>query len=103
MATIYGQAKLGFNFQPILVMRIFESMAGGCLTLTNTNIPENISALFENKKHLVMYDSIQHSYDLIDYYLKHDEERKSIAQAGQQLVLEKHTYLNRLNTILEYV
>ena len=32
----------------------------------------------------------------VDYYLRHDDERRDIVTAGRQLVLERHTYLRRM-------
>lgn len=39
---------------------------------------------------------------LIRYYLKHEDERAAIAQAGREHVRRHHTYLNRVDTLLEW-
>lgn len=38
---------------------------------------------------------------LIDYYLDHDDERRKIAKAGQEYVLAEHTYVNRMQQMLD--
>jgi len=40
---------------------------------------------------------------LIDYYLKHIEERETIAAAGRQHVSKHHTYERRVEQIIEYL
>lgn len=40
---------------------------------------------------------------IIDYYIEHDEEREKIRLAGMEAVKEKHTYLNRLKTIISTI
>lgn len=40
---------------------------------------------------------------LIAYYLEHDDERQAIARAGQAHVRAHHTYLNRMERVLDVV
>jgi hypothetical protein len=51
---------------------------------------------FENKKHLVWFKTVEEGLDLITYYLKHDDEREAIANAGYKIACEKYTFKNRL-------
>jgi hypothetical protein len=53
---------------------------------------------FENHKHLVWFKSIKECLYLLDYYLKHDDEREKIAQQGRELLLNKHTWGHRMKT-----
>jgi hypothetical protein len=61
-------------------------------------IPEN----FTNEKH-VLYcnDDLSDLTDKIDYYLKQEDERKALAQAGHQHLMQHHTYLNRAQTFID--
>jgi spore maturation protein CgeB len=57
---------------------------------------------FTDREHLVFYEykNFKQLKELIDYYLKHDDERESIRLAGHELVKNNYTYKNRWNYIL---
>jgi spore maturation protein CgeB len=59
--------------------------------------------MFEPGKEVVSYRTPEECTELIQYYLEHDEERKSIASAGQKRVLQEHTYYHRMQEFLEVV
>ncbi len=59
--------------------------------------------LFKNGEHLVVFNNMQELKELIDYYLKHPSEAKIIAEKGRKEVLEKHTFIHRVNEILSKV
>lgn len=75
------------------------SSGGFCLTLWF----EGIEDLFENKKHLVWFKTVEEAEQLTKYYLKHKEERNRIAREGNKLYKEKHTAKHRLEMILSIV
>ena len=56
--------------------------------------------LFENEKHLVWFQSIPEALELVDYYLKHEDERQTICQAGRQEILAKHTWDARIGEMI---
>jgi spore maturation protein CgeB len=58
-----------------------------------------IEEYFENHKHLVWFKEQDECFDLIDYYLKHDEEREQIGKNGAQEVLLRHTYFERVKEL----
>lgn len=100
-ARKFAESKIVFNISMLddINMRTFEVMATGSFLLTNW-IP-TIEELFEDGKHLVLYRSEEEMIDKVKYYLKHDEERERIAQAGYQEVISRHTIQHRVNRILE--
>lgn len=74
-------------------VRTFEIMGTGGFYLTcYTSSHEN---LFKNHEHLVWSASPEQTVELIDYYLKHDDERTAIASKGQAEIFGKHTYYHR--------
>ena len=75
-------------------MRLFE--ATGCGALLITDYKDNLSQLFKIGEEVVAYRSAEECVALIKYFLKHPEEAKEIAQAGQKRTLEDHTYDKRM-------
>lgn len=103
-AIRYGNSKICFNISMAddLIMRVFEVMGTGSFLLTNW-IP-TIEEVFEDGKHLVLYKTLDEAIDKAKYYLKHDDEREKIAQAGYAEVMKNHTFQNRIDVMLnEYM
>lgn len=85
-------------------MRIWEALLTGNLVFSDRIFTNHLwDHPLIDKKHLVFYDNLQHLQELLEYYLNHDEERISIGQAGKDFVLSHHTYVNRLDTILDKI
>ncbi|MBI4341312.1 MAG: glycosyltransferase family 1 protein [Candidatus Omnitrophica bacterium] len=106
MGTIYGAARVGFNYSIAgdLNMRVFEVMAAGSLLVTDALPSGDLSRLgFEDRRHLVLYRTPSEAFKMIDHYLAHPTERQAIASAGQRLALAEHTYAHRLKTLLSTV
>ena len=40
---------------------------------------------------------------MIEYYLQHDEERETIAHAGQRRTLPDHTYSDRMQELVDII
>lgn len=80
-------------------MRLYEALACKRLLLT-----EDIPAVrdhFEDGKHLVLFKTIDEAVDKAKYYLANEDERNTIAEAGYQEFLSKHTYMHRAKEILK--
>jgi len=103
MGNIYSHSKIGFNYSinSDINMRIFEIMSCGIMLITNYIKKDGLTELFEDRKHLVIYKSQNELFSLIEYYLKHEDERNRIAQAGYELVVSRHTYRDRVRRIFE--
>lgn len=101
MAKVYSQSKIvvnmpncgGFN------MRVFEAMACGAMLLTE-DTGNGQKELFKAGVHLDTYRSKQELFEKIDYYLAHEEERETIAAAGQHEVRTMHRYVDRAQTMM---
>lgn len=102
-AKKFSQSKIVFNIsiKDDINMRVFESLATGSMLLTNY-IP-TLGELFEDKKHLVMYKTLDEMVELAKYYLEHEQEREKIALEGQKECLEKHTYKHRIEKIMSFI
>jgi spore maturation protein CgeB len=101
-AKIYSASKLIFNrsINGDLNMRVFEAMSCGGLLITD--VANGILDIFENKKHMVLYNDSDLE-EIIGYYLVNEDERVKIAKAGMDEVQQKHTYDVRLKEMLKHV
>lgn len=105
MPEIYSSSMIGFNSSILndINMRVFEVMACGCLLITNKIKGNGFDALFKDKKNLVVYENNKEMLELIDYYLKNEEERQRIADEGHRLVINEHTYYHRIQSMFGYI
>ncbi len=105
MAAIYKQSKIVINlsrddYLQDANLRCFEVMASGALLITPQ--PTELSELgFVAGTHYVTFQTETEMYELVQYYLNNQDERETIAQAARNLVMAKHTYDARVQTILE--
>ena len=95
MPKIIKCSKINLNFtnKPIktgLPLRVFDIM--GMEGFLISNYQSEIPNYFVPGKDIVMYESIPHLLELIDYYLKHEDERRCIAHSGYLKVRQEHTY-----------
>ncbi|MBO6114226.1 MAG: glycosyltransferase family 1 protein [Lachnospiraceae bacterium] len=104
MPQIIKCSKINLNMtnKPIktgLPLRIYDLMGAGGFVISNyqAEIPE----YFEVDKEIVLYESVPDLLEKIDYYLKHDDERKQIAKNGYERIKKEHTYDIRIKAMLE--
>jgi len=81
--------------------RLYEATGMGSLLITDWK--ENLHEMFEPGKELVAYRRAEECTELIQYYLKHEDERIAIAHAGQQRTLREHAYYQRMQELVEIV
>ena len=79
-------------------LRAFDVMGYGGFLLTSYQ--SEIAATFEDGVHLAMYGSYEEALDKAEYYIKHEEIRRTIAQNAQKLVLSDFTLESRFEDIL---
>jgi hypothetical protein len=82
-------------------MRLYEATGVG--TLLITDYKDNLPTLFEPDSEVIAYNSTQECVELVTYYLAHEKERQAIARAGQQRTLREHTYLQRMQELVDIV
>ncbi len=99
MAEHYSQSKIVFNnaINNDLNMRVFEALCSGSLLVTDC--ARGLEEMFENRKHLIVYED-ENIEKLIAHYLNNDKEREHIAEQGRQEVLENHTYAHRADNLM---
>ena len=103
MGAIYRSSQLVFNYaiRNDINMRVFEALGAGRCLLTNAIHDNGFEELFRDREHLVVYHSPQELWELLDYYLTHDDEREAIAARGCALAHAQHTYRHRVETMLQ--
>lgn len=88
----HRQSKEGVN------PRNFEILGAGGFQLTDYK--KILEELFDIGREIECYKNENDLISKIEYYLENEDERKKIAQRGNEKVMKKHTYKNRAETIL---
>ena len=67
--------------------------------------PEGLEKAFTPYEHFIPYQVADFSTleEIIEYYLKHDDERNKIREAGREWVKKNHTYINRAEQIINHL
>lgn len=82
-------------------LRLYETTGVGTMLLTDYK--DNLSELFEPGKEVACYRDANECIEKIKYYLQHDNERQTIARAGQERTLREHTYYHRMEELVDIV
>ena len=103
-AECYRSAKIGisishFDLERYTSDRTFRIM--GCGTFCLIKWYPGIEKDFTDGVHLRVWKTFDELKELIDYYIEHEEERKTIARNGYNLVIETATWEHRMKTINE--
>ena len=80
-------------------MRLYESTGVGTMLLTDHK--DNLHTLFAPDTEVAVYRSVEECIEKIQYYLTHEEERATVAAAGQARTLKEHTYAHRMQELVE--
>lgn len=72
--------------------KILEAMAMQLPVITNEIGVEGIEV--ENKKHIIIEDDFKKTAELVDYYLKNEQEALKLAKNAQNLVFKKYNWKN---------
>jgi len=104
LAKVYNYSKININItvdQGIgsLNMRVFDCMASGGFLISDYK--SDFEELFDIEKETVTFKTLDELPGLVDYYLNNEEKRKEIARNARKKVLAEHSYMNRINFILE--
>lgn len=106
MPKVFRMSKINLNFtipniKSGIPLRIWDVL--GCGGFLLTNYQAEIPYYFKEGEDLVCFDSLEDLCEKVGYYLEHEEERKRIAWNGYRKVREKHSYIERIRTILDTV
>ena len=79
-------------------MTLYEATGVGTLLIADEK--KNLAEIFKIGEEIITYKDAEDLAKKIKYYLKHEEERKKIALAGQQRTLEQHSYKVRMEELI---
>lgn len=106
MPGIFARSKINLNMtmrsiQTGLPGRVWDVLGCGGFLLTDyrAEIPE----YFQIGKHLEAYETLEEAGEKIEFYLSHEDERRSIAQAGYELVKSRDTILHRVMDMIKSI
>lgn len=102
MAKTYSASHIVFNRSILddVNMRVFEALACGSMLITNDLSENGQAEMFSDGIHLATYSSPEELADKVDFYLRQPTLRRKIARAGMAEVHAKHSYLERMKTLL---
>ena len=106
MPKVFRMSKINLNFtipniKSGIPLRIWDVL--GCGGFLLTNYQAEIPYYFKEGEDLVCFDGLEDLCEKVGSYLEHKEERKRIAWNGYRKVREKHSYIERIRTILDTV
>ena len=96
---------LAFDSMPDIRKSMSARMytAVGCGAFYMCQYVEGIEEVLEPDSEIVTFRSEEEMIEKIIYYLRHDDVRVKIAEAGQRKVLEKHTYEVRMRQLIKLI
>jgi glycosyltransferase involved in cell wall biosynthesis len=100
-------ARMGVNVNAVNSVRLYHSdrlthyLACGTFVLAK-RVPDT-DLLFKDGVHIKYFDTAEELFDLADWYLKHETERKKVADAGMRHTHEQFNCVKMAGYILELV
>lgn len=79
-------------------MRLYEATGMGAFLVTDRK--DDLGELFEDGREIVSYETADDLVEKIRYYVANDDERRTIAEAGQRRTLSEHTYAERMRDLV---
>lgn len=104
MPSAFRGAKINLNISLRAIrtgipLRVLDVMSCGGFLITNYQ--EELLDYFEPGVDLVIYEDIKDLVLKVSYYLKHEEERKRIAQSGYKKVKKYFGFESRIKDLLQ--
>ena len=102
---VFKHAKINLNItlrsiKSGIPLRAFDVVGAGGFLLTNYQT--DFMDCYVPGEDFVYYESKEDLLSKIDYYLKHEDERISIARNGFERTAANHTYKHRIEEMLSY-
>jgi spore maturation protein CgeB len=109
MIRVFDQSKICLNISnpwhhgtmPQIKGRHFEIPQIGRLQICTP--ADDLQSYFDYDSEIVVVNSLDELIDRLQYYVDHDEERETIAQAGRDRMLREHQWHHRFQHIFQEV
>ena len=106
MPKVFRESKINLNFtipniKSGIPLRIWDVLGAGGFLMTNYQA--EIPLYFKEGEDLICFDGVEDLAEKAGYYLEHEKERREIAHNGYEKVKQHHSYVNRIETILETI
>ncbi len=104
MPKVFRASRINLNItlrsiKTGIPLRALDIMACGGFLLSNYQ--QELAEYFEEDKELVMFKSLEECTEKISYYLAHEDERRKIAEAGQEAVRERFNIRTKLEELFD--
>ena len=104
MPLVFNRSRINLNISLRSIhsgipLRVIDIMSCGGFVLSNYQT--ELTEFFEEDKEVVLFRSEDEALDKIKYYVNHETERASIAQAGYEAVKGRFGYKQRIAKLLE--
>lgn len=104
MPHVFKNSKINLNItlrsiRSGMPLRAWDILGSGGFLLSNYQ--EDFFDFFVPGEDFDFFDGTEDLLSKIEYYLSHEKERKDISENGFRKVVENHTYLHRVKTMLE--
>lgn len=94
------ETNYGIKCQQIKGRDFEVPMTGGFLLCEHF---KELGEYYKLGKEIETFKSVEECKSKIDYYLKHEDKRDKIAEAGRRRALKDHTYKKRFKTLLSKI
>ena len=104
LPLLYSGSDICFNCTSLQMpqavnQRVFDIPACGGFLLTDYR--QALEEIFHIEHDIAVYHSPDEAAGLAQYYLKNPQLREKMSQRARAKILKDHTYLNRIDTIIE--
>ena len=104
MTEVFAASRIVFNTfaRNDLNMRFFEALCSGSMLLSDMAVGSGQAELFRDGEDYACYSDAT-LIETARFYLENDALRELIAERGNKMVLNAHTYLHRMQDLLAVV
>jgi spore maturation protein CgeB len=105
---LYHRTKIGLNMHVSDYpyesgnVRTYETPAHGMMMVCDKGGADGHASIFSPDKEAVYYDGVKEAIELIEYYIRHDDERIRIARAGYERFWRDYQWERNLLSFLDW-
>lgn len=107
-ADLYSRSKMALSISQTNELwgyssdRLYNICATGCPALVQ-RFAGMESHGFVDGESCIAFGGVPEMLEKVQYYLKHPDEREQIGQAGKEVVMSRHTWERRVETLFEMI